>query len=168
MAAPVATLPAMMSTWSPWRSLTSFTMSSTPCEWPWEVSITSTSTPASTRAAARSRASAPTPMAAPQRSRPASSWVESGYWVRFLMSFTVMSPQRVPSSSTTGSFSMRCSHSRALASSSVVPGGAVTSGGLRITAAMGWSTSSTKRRSRLVSRPTRWPSGSVIGTPEMR
>ena len=54
-----------------------------------------------------------------------------------------------------------------LACSSVVPSGAVTSGGRRITLAMGWSTSSMKRRSRLVSSPTSRPSPSVIGTPEM-
>ena len=83
------------------------------------------------------------------------------------MSLTVMRPRRKPSSSTTGSFSMRFFQRMSLASSSVVPTEAVTSGGCRMTLAMGWSTTSTNRRSRLVRMPTRRPSGSVIGTPEM-
>ena len=39
--------------------------------------------------------------------------------------------------------------------------------GRRMTLAIGWSTWSMKRRSRLVSRPTSRPSRSVMGTPEM-
>jgi hypothetical protein len=53
------------------------------------------------------------------------------------------------------------------ACSSVVPSGAVTSGGRRMTLLMGWWAFSMNRRSRLVSRPTSRPSASVMGTPEM-
>ena len=73
------------------------TTSRTPCEWPWAVSTTSRSTSDSTSAAARSSASFPTPTAAPTRSRPCSSFVASGYLIRFEMSLTVMSPLSRPS-----------------------------------------------------------------------
>ena len=56
------------------------------------MSTTSTSTPASTRASARMKASSPTPTAAAQRSRPWESLVALGYWIFLVMSLTVMSP----------------------------------------------------------------------------
>ena len=162
-ASPVATLPPMTSTSR--LPLICFTMSSTPWLWPWAVSTTSRSTPAATSASARSRASGPTPTAAATRRRPRSSWVASGYSVCFLMSLTVIRPRRAPASSTIGSFSMRCCQRMSLACSRVVPSGAVTSGAFFITRSIGWSWSSTKRRSRLVRMPTSLPSPSTIGTP---
>ncbi len=86
--------------------------------------------------------------------------------MRFSMSLTVMRPLSRPSSSTTGSFSMRCRARMARACSSVVPGGAVTSRSFVITCATRRVWSSSKRRSRLVRMPTNFPS-SVMGTPEM-
>ena len=56
----------------------------------------------------------------------------------------------------------------ALASSSVVPWGAVTRFFAVISAEIGSSVRASKRRSRLVRMPTSVPSSRVIGTPEMR
>ncbi len=70
-------------------------------------------------------------------------------------------------SSTMGSFSMRCFARIALASSRVVPTGAVTRFSWVITLRMGWSKLVSNRRSRLVSMPTSLPF-SVMGTPLMR
>ena len=63
---------------------------------------------------------------------------------------------------------MRCCWSTALASSSDVPTGAVTSPAAVMKSDTGRSKSapSQKRMSRLVRMPTSRPSGSVIGTPE--
>ncbi len=120
-ASAVAMLPAITSTAD--ASLIRFTISSTPAEWPCAVSTTSTSTPAATSACARSTASGPTPTAAPARSRPRSSFVASGYSIRFWMSLTVMSPRSRPSASTTGSFSILFRWRISSASASVVPDG---------------------------------------------
>ncbi len=164
-ASAVAMLPAMTSTGH--RALIRRTISTTPREWPCEESTTRTSTSSSASAAARSSSSGPTPTAAPTRSRPCESFVASGYWIRFWMSLTVISPLSCPAPSTTGSFSIlwRCSNS--LASSSVVPTGTVTRFVLVIRLAIGCCVSSSKRRSRLVRIPTSLPAPSVIGTPEM-
>ena len=54
-------------------------MSSTPWEWPWAVSTTIASTPASTSIIARSQASPKKPIAAPTRRRPWGSLLASGY-----------------------------------------------------------------------------------------
>ena len=101
------------------------------------MSTTSTSTSAATSAPARSNASVPTPTAAPTRSRPCSSFVASGYSIRFRMSLTVIRPMSRPSASTIGSFSIRCRCRIASASSRVVPTGAVTRSRLVITAETG-------------------------------
>ena len=165
-ASAVAMLPTTSSTSK--RSFSVRVMAMTFSEWPWAVSRTSTSTPASTSAAARSSASGPTPTAAPTHRRPRESLVALGYSIFLAMSFTVISPRRTPSASTTGSFSilLRCRISSA--SSSVVPTGAVT----RLRAVMSSETGARgsfwKRRSRFVRMPTRRPLSSVIGTPEMR
>ena len=73
-----------------------------------------------------------------------------------------------PSSSTTGSFSMRWVPRMVWACSSVVPCGAVTSPSEVMTSRTGRMRLSSKRRSRLVRMPTSrcWPS--TIGTPEIR
>ena len=91
VASAVATLPATRSTsWKVRR--TCATMSSTPCEWPCAVSMTSTSTCAATSASARSIVSRPTPIAAPTRSRPRLSLHAFGYLISFWMSLTVIRP----------------------------------------------------------------------------
>ena len=84
------------------------------------------------------------------------------------MSLTVISPLRMPSLSTTGSFSIRCWARIASASSSVVPIGAVTSPSLVIAAEIGRSRLDSNCRSRLVMMPTSRPAPSTIGTPEIR
>ena len=88
--------------------------------------------------------------------------------MRFEMSLTVMSPLSRPSASTTGSFSTLWRWRISLASSSVVPTGAVTRLRFVISADTGCAVSLSKRRSRFVRMPTRTPSASVIGTPEIR
>ena len=112
----VATLPAMMRT-----ELDSFlarvTASSTRCEWPCAVSMTSRSTPASISRSARSKPSSPTLVAAATRRRPCASLAAFGLSCDFSMSLTVIRPTQLPSPSTTSSFSMRCWCSRRLASS---------------------------------------------------
>ena len=82
---------------------------STPSLCPCAVSITSTSTPASTSARARSRKSPPAPIAAATRSRPCWSLFAVGILpalVDVLDRDEALAAR--PSSSTTGSFSMRC------------------------------------------------------------
>ena len=145
----------------------SATVSSTDAEWPWAVSTTTTSTPASTSACARSSRSGPTPIAAPQRSRPIGSFDAVGKRSLFSMSLIVMSPRRSPCSSTTRSFSIRCLWRSSRARSIVVPGGTVTRPSFVITVEISAVVSFTKRRSRFVRMPTAFP-WRVIGTPEMR
>src|SRR5205823_5891275 len=86
----VATLPPTTSTVV--SRLSRPTISTTAREWPWAVSTTSTSTPASTSVLARLYDSSPTPTAAPTTSRPSASLVASGYWPDFTKSFTVTRP----------------------------------------------------------------------------
>ncbi len=62
---------------------------------------------------------------------------------------------------------MRCFCKTPFASSSVVPTGTVTSGCGVITSETGMSKRVSKRRSRLVMMPTRWPPSSTTGTPEI-
>ena len=89
----VATLPA--TSWASGNfSLTSRTQRMMLALWPWALSSTSTSTPASMSAPARSRISRVTPMAAAQSSLPASSLAELGYLRTFSMSLIVMRPRR--------------------------------------------------------------------------
>ncbi len=68
-ASAVATFPAMSGTVGN-LALKRRTASSTPVECPWAVSMATMSTPADTRASARSRLSLETPMAAPTTRRP--------------------------------------------------------------------------------------------------
>ncbi len=62
---------------------------------------------------------------------------------------------------------MRWRCSIVLAWSRVVPSGTVTRSSLVIRSPIRFSRSSSKRRSRLVRMPTRCPSESVTGTPEI-
>ena len=123
------------------------------------------STSRSTSAETRSSVSGPVPTAAATSSRPRSSFDASGNWMRFWMSFTVISPTSRNASSTIGSFSMRCCARITFASSSVMGACAVTSPSDVITSWIGRLQSVSKRRSRLVSIPTSRPVGPVIGTP---
>ena len=115
---------------------------------------------------ARFQPSSKKPTAAPTRSRPASSFVASGYCSDLVKSLTVISPRSRPVSSTSGSFSTLCFASRPMASAAEMPGAAVTSGIRVMTspAVLEWSVS--KRRSRLVTMPSRCPSPSTTGSPE--
>ena len=61
-------------------------------EWPWAVSITTTSTPASIRAIERSKPASPTVEAAPTKRRPCPSLAASGWALAFSMSRTVIRP----------------------------------------------------------------------------
>ena len=134
----VPTFPATTS--SPWKvRLRCSTVRSTFREWPCAVSMQTTSTPAFTSAEARSSQSAPTPTAAPTRRRPRSSRQAFGNWLNFSMSLTVMRPSSLPASSTTSSFSIRCSCRMSFASSSVTPGRAVTRSRLVMTSLTGRS-----------------------------
>ena len=127
----------------------------------------STSTLAFTRASTRSIQSAVTPMAAPHSRRPFLSLAELGYLVLFSISLMVIRPHSSYLSFTMGSFSMRWRARMALASSSVVPTGAVIRFSLVITSPIWRLSSVSKRRSRLVRMPTR-RLFSVMGTPLMR
>ena len=90
----VATLPPTTSTSRARRARPSAARScpARRVEWPFAVSTTSTSTPASTSAIARFQASSKKPIAAPTRSRPAGSLVASGYCSLLVKSLTVIRP----------------------------------------------------------------------------
>ena len=166
-AAPVAMLPPMICTRSPYCCLIWRTRSMTPFEWPWAVSTTMTSTPASTSAATRSSVSPPVPTAAPTRRRPCSSLQASGCSVDFWMSLTVIMPRSWNASLTTSTFSMRCSCSSSMTSVRGAPSLTVTRRGCGVMIFdTGWSMRVSKRRSRLVTMPTSL-SPSTTGTPEM-
>ena len=166
VASAVTTFPATTSI-SGNHSLIFARASNTPWACPWAESRASISTPASASAWARSCRSGPVPTAAPTLSRRRSSSQASGCWMRLVMSLTVMSPCRTPSSSTTSSFSIlwRCRIS--LASSNVVPVGTVTRFSLVINSWIGRSRFSSNRRSRFVRMPTNRLPSSVMGMPEM-
>ena len=167
VASGVATLPAT-SCASGYFSLTRRTQRMMLALWPWALSSTSTSTPASSSAPVRSRISFVTPMAAAHSSRPAPSLAELGYFMTFSMSLIVMRPRRRFSLSTIGSFSMRWWRRISLASSSVVPIWPVTSPLLVMTSAILRLRSFSNFMSRLVMMPTSLSSSSTTGTPEMR
>ena len=133
-------------------------MSSTPRLCACAVSTMSTSTPASTSVIARSRASPPTPTAAPTSSRPSLSLVASGNCSVLTKSLTVIRPVSLPWPSTIGSFSILWRRNRPSAASAVTPSCAVISGALVITSATGLFMSTSKRMSRLVMMPTSEPS----------
>ncbi len=143
-------------------------MSSTPRLWACAVSTMSTSTPASTNVIARSRASPPTPTAAPTSSRPSLSLVANGNCSVLTKSFTVIRPVSLPWPSTIGSFSILLRRNKPSAASAVTPACAVISGALVITSATGLLMSTSNRMSRLVMIPTSEPSASTTGRPEIR
>ncbi len=94
----------------------------TPAEWPWAVSIATASTPArDERLDALLEVGADADRRGAAQAAAACRAVAFGNSWRLWMSFTVISPARRPSASTSGSFSMRCFCRIALASSSVVP-----------------------------------------------
>ena len=149
-------------------ALSRLIMSTTPLEWPWAVSTMMTSTLCSTSAMALSHESPKKPTAAPTRSLPCSSLAALGYLSALTKSLSVMRPWSRPSASTMGSFSTLCRARSPSASSPETPTGAVTSGMRVMTSPTGREGSSSKRMSRLVMMPTRVPSASTTGVPEMR
>ncbi len=142
-------------------------MPTTPLEWPWAVSITIASTPASTSASTRSIESAVTPTPAATRRRPRESLHAKGLSLALVMSLYVTSPTRCPSLSTTGSFSILCCCRICAASSRLVDWLVVTSPSDVITSSMARCGSRSKRRSRLVTMPTSLRSSSTTGMPPM-
>ncbi len=144
------------------------TMSSTDWACPCAVSTTRKSTPASISASARRLASSPTPTDPPTTRRPRASLVACGNFSLLVKSFTVIRPRSLPPVSTSGSFSTLCRLSSVSASSPTAPAGAVTSGIGVITSLTRRLWSLSNRMSRLVTMPSRMPSSSVTGTPEIR
>ncbi len=107
----------------------------------------------------------PTP--APQSRRPFSSLAESGYLICFSMSLMVISPLRLKSLSTSGSFSFLALARIFLASSRVMPSCAVIKFSLVMDSLIFLVKSVSNFRSRFVMIPASRPF-SVIGTPEIR
>jgi hypothetical protein len=165
-ASAVATLPPMTCR-SPHFALMRAIMSSTPFECPCAVSTTTTSTPASRKAATRSSVSCAVPTAAPTRSRPDGSLQARGNSVAFWKSFTVIMPRSSSLLFTTSTFSMRCLCSSNSTSSFGAFSRTVTSLSFGVmTVDTGASSFTSKRRSRCVTMPTTlapW----TTGTPEM-
>ncbi len=94
VASAVATFPAMMSNRG--YFFVSFrTVVTTMSECPWAVSTAMRSTPALTRASARSMVSPPTPTAAATRNLPIGSLLAFGYFIAFSMSLMVIRPFRL-------------------------------------------------------------------------
>ncbi len=165
----VATLPPITSTWAALVSpFSRAIMSVTPRACPLAVSTTSRSTPASIRDIERSQESPKKPTAAPTRSLPASSFVESGNCSVLVKSLTVNKPRNLPSASTIGSFSILLTASRCSASSLSMPTGPVTNPVAVITSATERPWSFSNRMSRLVMMPISRPSSSTTGRPEIR
>ena len=106
----------------------------------------------------------PTP--APQRRRPWSSLAEFGYLICFSISLMVMSPFKLKSLSTIGSFSFLAFARIAFASSNVIPSGAVINPSEVIDSLILLVKSVSNFKSRLVMIPTSLVP-SVIGTPEI-
>ena len=123
-----------------------------------------------TRASTRSIILPVIPTPAPQSSLPCSSLAESGYLICFSISLIVISPRRILLSSTIGSFSFLALARIFLASSNVMPTGAVINPSLVIDSLIFLEKSVSNLRSRLVIIPTNVLSVSllVIGTPEIR
>jgi len=90
------------------------------------MSTTSASAPAAASSRARSRKSPRAPIAAPTRSRPRASLVESGRSRASRRSLFVISPRMRRSASISGSFSTRFAYSSRSASAASMPGAAVT------------------------------------------
>ena len=106
----------------------------------------------------------PTP--APQRSLPCSSLADKGYFICFSISLMVISPFRLKFLSTRGSFSLRALASICLASSNVIPSGAVISPSEVMHSFIFLVKSVSNLRSRFVMMPTSFLP-SVTGTPEI-
>ena len=94
------------------------------------------------------------------------SFAESGYLICFSISLIVISPVRLPSASTIGSFSFLADARIFLASSKVMPSLAVTSPSLVIDSFIFLEKSVSNLRSLFVIIPTSFLP-SVIGTPEI-
>ena len=138
--------------------------------WPLAVSTTSTSTPASRRAPARSMESPKKPTPAPTSRRPWPSLEASGNCSDFTKSFTVIRPVSFPSAETSGRRSRLFLRNIAVACSGVTSSGAVNSS-VVITSAtrvVAHSATGMKRRSRLVQMPSRRFCSSTTGRPETR
>ena len=136
------------------------------CEWPWAESITITSTLAFTKASTLSSTFVVIPTAAPQRSLPCSSFADNGYLICFSISFIVINPFKLKSSSTIGSFSFLALAKIALASSSVIPSLAVINPSDVIESLINLEPSVSNFKSRLVIIPTNF-FPTTIGTPEI-
>ena len=163
---PVATLPAMICiSGNSLRII--LTQLSTFLLCPCAESSTIQSTCFSARAATRSSTFAVIPTAAPQRRRPCASFAASGYLICFSISLMVISPVKLPSSSTSGSFSLREADRIFFASSRVIPCFAVISPREVIDSSIFLEKSVSNLRSRFVMIPTSFVP-SVIGTPEIR
>ena len=145
--------------------LIAFSVSIMPFVCPWAESMTSASTPASTKAFALSNP--PTPIAAATLSLPSSSLFAFGYSFFFFRSFIVIRPTSLLLSSTMGSFSTLFPAKILAASSSVQPFGAVISGIFVITSPTFLSKAFSKRKSRFVRIPSKVLFSSTTGTPEM-
>ena len=164
VASAVATLPAII-----WRSgkasfnfLTAF---KTPLEWPWAVSIVTTSTFASTKAWHLSIISLVIPTAAPTNNLPCESLAEFGYCIVFSTSFVVIRPFNLKFSSTIGSFSILAFIIFSKASSIDMFSWPVINPSLVITSPIGSCSSFTNLTSLLVRIPTKVISSLTIGTP---
>ena len=143
------------------------TQRSTFSECPCAQSKTTTSTLAFTSSLTRSKTFAVIPTAAPQSRRPWSSFADNGYLMVFSISLMVMSPFKLKSASTIGSFSFRALARIFLASSRVIPSGAVISPSDVMDSLIFFVKSVSNFRSRFVIIPTSLRP-SVIGTPDIR
>ena len=126
-----------------------------------------TSTWAATRASTRSIMFPVIPTPAPQRRRPCASFAASGYLICFSISLMVIRPFKLKSLSTIGSFSFLAFARIFLASSKVIPSGAVIRPSEVMDSLIFFVKSVSNFKSRFVMMPTRRPF-SVIGTPEIR
>ena len=165
-AAPVAMFPAITCKFG-YFALIFLTASRIFLECPCAESTTITSTCALTSASTRSIILPVIPTPAPQRRRPCSSFADCGYLICFSISLIVISPLRLKSLSTIGSFSFLAFARIFLASSRVIPSGAVIRFSEVMDSLIFLLKSVSNFKSRLVIIPTRRPSF-VIGTPEIR
>ena len=163
-AAPVATLPTTTSTLGN-ADFTSRSFSMTPLECPWAVSMTMASAPASTSALARSSVSAVTPTPAATLRRPFSSLQAMGLSLALVISLYVIKPTRWFSLSTTGNFSILFSWRIRAAPAKSVCCVVVTRFSFVITSSTFFCKSFSKRKSRLVTMPTKCISSSTTGMP---
>src|SRR3989338_5951920 len=104
------------------------------------------------------------PNAAPTRSLPSLSFVAFGYSLLFAISRYVISPTNLLFLSTSGSFSIACLLNK-LCASSIVVFGPLVMRSVVITSFIFTDSSFWKRRSRLVTMPTKTPFLSITGNP---